>query len=164
MFWRTFSISRHGTLFMSLHHCDVWLALFWWPLSLALPFVHLSIWWRLSLFNFAARCGQRFPFVFRSFLRSFRECKGKNLFVIPKFYFLFFLEPRFRWFSFVFQRFLSSFAGCKGINLFRFCEIYFNFFFPVKTTSIYLQRTIPLPYLRAAKVRIVLTVANDWCK
>jgi hypothetical protein len=112
----------------------------------------------------ASHRGQPFPFLFRSFLRSFRECKGKNLFLIPKFYFFYFLGPALLGFLRPFQDFLSLIAGCKGINLFGFCEIYFNFFFLLKLLSIYLQRTIPLPYLRAAKVRIVLTVANDWYK
>ena len=97
-------------------------------LSLPLSFAHLSIWWRLSLFNFASRCGRRFPFLFRSFLRSFRECKGKNLFCIPKFYFLFFWVPLFA-VSFVFYNtFFRRLRAAKVGIISIIVKCYFHFF------------------------------------
>jgi len=80
-----------------------------------------------SLFIFAFRCGQ-LP-VFSEFVsRSFWDCKGKNLFVIPKFYFFFFLGPLFSGFLSNLMPFSSFVAGCKGEDYFPFCQVLFSLF------------------------------------
>ena len=59
-------------------------------------------------------------FFFLQNLRSFWDCKGKNLFVISKkktFYFFFSFYP-------AFKLFIAPFAGCKGKKVFRFSKFY----------------------------------------
>src|SRR5476651_2080225 len=103
---------------MLTHHCDVKLSLLVLCISTQLLFsisppVSVSV----SLF------------VLNFLIRSFRECKGKNLFCFPKFYFFFFFGPPFSLFPLCFAtlRFLS--CGLQRWGFFQsLSSVIFTFF------------------------------------
>jgi len=117
MFWRTFSLSRHGTGFMLIHHCDGnflgWCCVF---------LLNFSFQFRLPLRS-------AFPFLFWTFwFVRFGSAKVRTFFVFPNFIFSFFWGRFFRLFLAPFELFVFFLAGCKGINLFAFYRIYFKLF------------------------------------
>jgi hypothetical protein len=86
----------------------------------ALPFAHLSIWWWLLFSIPTNHCGRCFPFSLSTFVPSFRECKGKNLFYILKIYFFFFLRTPVSPFPLCFRIFFFQCCGLQRYKSFSF--------------------------------------------